>query len=317
MEFIEKTLPGKPVDPAANDMGQMMMKVAKLPGFVVKWLFKKNIDKIREGMGGDPRDITTRPIGIEDKQIPGYEEDIRIRVYTPPGEGPMPVLFFYHGGGWIGGTVQAVEEYCKGVADQGGCTVISVDYHLAPEHPFPIGLEDSYCAIKWAAQHAAELQIDPARIAVGGDSAGGNFAAVLCFLANERREFTITKQILVYPATDLRLSSEESGPDDLPPKIANAFYSMYTNDPAVLASWRVSPATAPSFAGLPPALITVGDKDGLHQPSLAYAKKLDAAGVTVKFILYKGAFHAFIDDTGNSDQADDFVRETAAFIKGA
>jgi acetyl esterase/lipase len=287
-----------------------------LPGFLVKWLFKKNIESIRASMGGDQRDITTRPIIINNETIQGFKNELGIRIYSPEGDSTRPLMMFYHGGGWIGGSLKAVEEYCKGVCDQADCVVISVDYHLAPEHPFPEGLEDSYKAIKWAVANRNRLNIDDKRIIVSGDSAGGNFSAVICLMARERKDFSIWKQILIYPGTDLVVKKNAApAPGEMPVKIGKAFFALYTKRGTDLSQPYISPMYARDFSNLPEALITVGEKDGLYKSSLIYANKLSDAGNHVKFILYKGANHAFIDDTGNSDQADDFVKEAAAFIK--
>ncbi|MHA1674175.1 MAG: alpha/beta hydrolase [Promethearchaeota archaeon] len=315
MDYIEKELAGKPPAQIGEDMGQMMMKMAKLPGFLITWLFKKKIEDIRASMGGDPRDITTRPIIINNKTIQGYKSQFGIRIYSPEGDKIRPLMMFYHGGGWIGGSLKAVEEYCKAVSDQADCVVISVDYHLAPEHPFPEGLEDSYMAIKWAVASKNLIKIDENRITVSGDSAGGNFSAVLSFMARERKEFSIKKQILIYPGTDLVIKKDSAAPGEMPPKIGKAFYSLYTKRGTDMSHPYLSPIYEKDFTNLPEALVTVGDQDGLYKSSLIYANKLSDAGNNVKFILYKGANHAFIDDTGNSNQADDFVREAAAFIK--
>ena len=315
MEFIEKELAGKQLDPNTKNFGEMMMKMAKMPEFLIKFLLKKKIEDIRAGMGGDPRDITTQKIIIENKTIQGFKRELGIRIYSPEGEATRPLMMFYHGGGWIGGSLKAVEEYCKGVSDQADCMVISVDYHLAPEYPYPEGLEDSYAAIKWAVANKDLLHIDPDQITVSGDSAGGNFSAVLTLMAIERKEFSIQKQILIYPGTDLLISDEPASPDEMPPKVSKAFYSLYVKRGTDMSHPYLSPLHADDFHNLPAALITVGSKDSLYKTSLEYANKLNDAGVPVKFILYKDAVHAFIDDTGNSDQADDFVREAAAFIK--
>jgi acetyl esterase len=314
MEYIEKELAGKLPAPNAAEMQQMMIKISKMPGFLLKWFFKKNIEKIRASMGGTPRDITTRTISIENKIIQGYKNDLGIRIYTPEGESIRPLMMFYHGGGWIGGSLKAVEEYCKAVSDQADCVVISVDYHLAPEHPFPEGLEDSYLAIKWAVTNQKLLHIDSTHVIVSGDSSGGNFSAILCMLARERKEFSIRKQILIYPATDLVIKGDSSTAGDMPAKIGKAFYSLYVKRGTDIMHPQISPIYQKDFSNLPDALITVGDQDGLYKSTLEYAKKLDKAGNKVCFILYKGANHAFIDDTGNSDQANDFVKEASKFL---
>ncbi len=223
-------------------------------------------------------------------------------------------MMFYHGGGWIGGSLRAVEDHCKGVSDQGDCVVISVAYHLAPEHPYPEGLEDSYAAVKWAVQNKQDLGIDPNKIIVSGDSAGGNFAAVLTFMAKERQEFAIAKQILIYPGTNL--AEEEGSPMSKEmAKVMRALNGLYLKDISLLKDLHISPAYAPSFKDFPDALMTVGEDDFLNAGVKKYAHLLSDAGNEVKLIVYKETNHAFIDNTGNCMEADDFVREAAEFIR--
>ena len=316
MEYVEKELPGKQTE-EPMDLSKME-KMAKLPSFLVKFLLKKNIKNIRAMMGGDSKDITTRSITSEDKIISGYKNDLRIRIYKPENTIKRPLMVFFHGGGWIGGSLEAVEDYCKGVCDQADCVVISVEYHLAPEHPYPEGVEDSYLAVKWAVENKSELNIDENKIIVSGDSAGGNFSAVLTLMANDRKEFNIAKQILIYPATtfDNNGETDENSPISTGMrKVTRIMISLYFKGKLDSSDPYISPAIAKDSSNLPDALIAVGDQDFLYKSSLDYAKKLDEAGNRVKFILYKNANHAFIDDTGNSDQANDLVREAAEFIR--
>ena len=314
MEMIEKDIPVKEAE--IPDMG-MLRKLAKLPKGVITFFLKKNIAMMRENMGGHSRDISKRAIKTENRSIPGYKSKIRLQIYVPEGKKQRPLLVFFHGGGWFGGSMWAVENFCKGVCDQADCVGINVEYHLAPEAPFPIGLEDSYAAIKWAVENKEYLEIDPTKVVISGDSAGGNFAAAISLMARERKEFSVNKQILIYPATDLvgKLMKETS---KMPPemkKINEAMMGMYFKGKVDKIDPRISPVYAKDLSNLPATLITVGDQDFLYESSVTFGKKLDAAGTKVKFILYKNANHAFIDDTGTSELADDFVREAAEFIK--
>jgi len=316
MEYVEKDLLGKQMEEPMDF--SKLEKMAKFPSFLVKFLLKANIKKIRAMMGGDSKDITTRTIISEDKMISGYKNDLRIRIYKPEENVKRPLMVFFHGGGWIGGSLEAVEDYCKGVCDQADCVVISVEYHLAPEHPYPEGLEDSYLAVKWTVENKSELNIDENKIIVSGDSAGGNFSAVLTFMAKDRKEFKIAKQILIYPSTNLdtNVDTDENSPFSAGmEKVMRVMISLYFKGKVDSSDPYISPVMAKDFSNLPDALIAVGEEDFLYKSSLEYAKKLDEAGNRVKFILYKNANHAFIDDTGNSDQADDLVREAADFIR--
>jgi len=315
MDYIEKDIPVKEIEPM--DMS-MFNKMAKMPRFLIRYFLKKNIWIIRESFGGNSRDITKRSIKMENRKIDGLKGKIKIQIFMPEGEKKQrPLLMFYHGGGWVAGTMWAVENFCKGVCDQADCVVISVGYHLAPIHPYPIGLEDSYAAIKWAVENKDYLQIDLSKIILSGDSAGGNFAAVLSLIAYERKEFSINKQILIYPATNLAepmMTDTSKIPLGLM-KVNEAMMDLYFKGKVNKKDPHISPVFAKDLSNFPATLITVGGQDFLSESSLAFGKKLDAAGTAVKFILYKNANHAFIDDTGNSDIADDFVRETAEFIK--
>lgn len=309
MKYVERELGPVEIDPDA----QMKERFSRLPGFVASLLVRMNLKKIRDGMGGESRDITRLPIRVEDRMIEGHREEIRIRVYSPGRHTTLPLLMFHHGGGWFGGSVEAVEDFCKGVADWGHCVVISVDYHLAPEHKYPTAIEDSYKALLWAVAHADELGIDPKRVSVGGDSAGGNIAAVLTAMANDRKDLWIHRQILIYPAIDNTLEGlKENFPTTYRP--FQAVMKMYVGNKRLLNDPYVSPNTYRFPRSLPGALIAVGELDDLRSTTLDYAKALDHAGVDVEFILYKNANHAFIDNTGNNPNADDLVLETSRFI---
>jgi len=313
MEYVEKDLPVIQIE---EPLDLNLEEITKLSTHLIETFLKENIEKIRAGMGGDCKDITTSNILTKDKTISGYKSDLRIRIYKPEETIKRPLMVFFHGGGWFGGSINSVEEYCKAVSDQADCVVLSVDYHLAPEHPFPEGLEDCYLAIKWAVKNKSKLNIDENKIIVSGDSAGGNFSAVLTFMAKHRKEFEIAKQILVYPATNLDINPHKISPDSAEgDKIFQAMINLYLQGKVDPSDPYISPALAKDFKKLPDALIAVGDQDALYKSSLEYAKRLDKAGNKVKFILYKNADHAFIDRTGKSEQANDLVKEAAEFIQ--
>ena len=145
-------------------------------------------------MGAENMDISKREILTEEFCVPGYKSEIRLLKYSPVAKSVKPVMIFIHGGGWIGGKPEVVENYCKAISDRLDYAVVSVDYHLAPEHKFPEGLEDCYNAARWVYSNADKIGIDPNRMCVSGDSAGGNYASVLCLLSKERKEFSFTHQ---------------------------------------------------------------------------------------------------------------------------
>lgn len=309
VRYAEKGLGPIELDPDAKNKERL----SRTPGPLVKLLVRLNLQKIRDGMGGVSRDITRRPVRSEDRAIEGYAEEIRIRVYTPEGDGVRPLMMFHHGGGWFGGTVEAVEDFCKGVADQADCVVVSTDYHLAPEYKHPVAIEDSYKALQWAVANADVLGIDASSVTVAGDSAGGNIAAVLAIMANDRDDVSISRQVLIYPALDNTIDNMRT---NFPAahKAMAAAVTLYVGDKRRSNEPYVSPALYDDLASLPPALIAVGELDDLRKTSLAYAEALDGADVDVDFIVYRNANHAFIDNAGNNANADDLVSEVARFI---
>ena len=155
---------------------------------------------------GEPEEIAT-----EDRTIPGPAGEIPVRVYTPAGEGPKPVIVYFHGGGWVIGELDTVDNPLRRIANRTGAVVVSVDYRLAPEHVYPAAFDDSYAATAWVAEHAAELGGDPERVAVGGDSAGGNLAAAVAIAARDRQGPRLAAQLLIYPVTDFDFTTESYG----------------------------------------------------------------------------------------------------------
>lgn len=287
----------------------------KMPTFVGKLWMKSNVKKLRSMMGGLSKDISTRPIIVEDKNIKGYKNDIRIRIYRPEEAKKRPVMIFIHGGGWFAGAIDAVHDYCKAISDKADTLIISVDYGLAPENPYPTGVEDCYAAVKWAIENKDELNIDTDNVIVSGDSAGGNYSAVISIMARDRKEFNISKQILLYPATDLQ-SMEVDNSDKMAKIFSEVILEWYLKKKSKATDKYVSPMYCDDLSNLASAFIVVGDLDFLHESSLKYAEKLEKAGNEVKFSLYKNTRHAFIDNTGNCPQADALIEEVVEFIKG-
>jgi len=157
-------------------------------------------------MAGEPEPVAN----VEDREIPGPEGQISVRIYTPEGKGPFAVLVFFHSGGWVIGNIESHDAICRSLTNAAGCITVSVDYRLAPEHKFPAALEDCYAAIQWVAANAATFNGDSTRIAVGGDSAGGNLAAVVALMARDRGGPNLVYQLLIYPATDYYLPGTAS-----------------------------------------------------------------------------------------------------------
>ncbi len=267
----------------------------------------------------DAKDV---PIGkIENRKIPGPAGEIPVRIYTPvnAGAGTLACLVYYHGGGWVIGDLDTHEGACRLLANDSGCRVVSVDYRLAPEHVFPAAPDDCYAAVKWVAANAAQIGIDPKRIAVGGDSAGGNLSAVVCQMARDAGGPAIAFQLLIYPATDMALQTparkENAVGYFLEEKTMNYFYDLYVpkgtdeNDP------RLSPLRVKSFAGLPPAYVITAQYDVLRDEGRLYAEKLQAAGVKVKLVNYETMIHGFFTMAGFIAAAKPAIADAAKAVK--
>lgn len=232
----------------------------------------------------------------------GQHGPFTVRIYTPaaddddgPGRG---CLMWIHGGGFVIGDLETADSTCRVLANEAGVVVVSVDYHLAPEHPYPAAIDDVVTALDWVVAHAEDLGIDPARLALGGDSAGGNLTAVACQLARAAGGPAIAFQVLVYPAVDLvgdhRSRTENGEGYFLTQETMVWFGRQYLGgrDPATP---RVSPLQATDFTRLPPAVVLTAEFDPLRDEGLAYADALEAAGVPVERLHFEGEIHGFFD----------------------
>jgi acetyl esterase len=261
---------------------------------------------------------------VEDRTIPGPESDIPIRVYTPEGQGPFGVLVFFHGGGWVIGDLETHDRECRLLCNGAGCLVVSVDYRLAPEHPFPAAVDDAFASLEWVGRNAAELGGDPSRLAVGGDSAGGNLSAVVALLARDANGPSLRFQLLVYPAVDARLDVEyrsrvqnEADPF-LPQAAVDYFLDHYIGSSAERRQdIRMSPLAAPSHRGLPPALVVTAEFDPLRDEGEAYARALEAAGVDVRLHRYDGMPHVFFQLSPIVDAGKQVIDEVSAALREA
>ena len=266
-----------------------------------------------------PVDPTLSVNKTEDRRIPGPGGVIPIRLYYPESDPPFPVLVYFHGGGWVIGSIESHDALCHAISKTSDYLVVSVDYRLAPEHPYPAAPEDCYAATCWVAENAETIQADASRIAVGGDSAGGNLATVAAMMARDRQGPDIRLQVLIYPITD----------DDLntPSYLQNAdgyvltralmiwFWDYYLAAEKRLGQPYATPLRAEHLKNLPDALILTAEYDPLRDEGEAYAKRLKEAGVDVTLKRYDGMIHGFIKYTARLDKAKEALEAVAAFLK--
>ena len=258
-----------------------------------------------------------------DLACPGPRGPIGLRLYRPAAAAaPQPALIYLHGGGWTIGDLESHDHVCRALAIAAGFPVIAVDYRLAPEHPFPAGADDAVAATNWIAAHAADLGFDPARLAIGGDSAGGNLSAVVCLAARDAGGPTLRAQALIYPCVDCAPASADfpsrKTNSAVPPLTQDAldfFDDKYFPDKTRAVDWRASPLRTASHANLPPALILTAEYDVLRDEGHAYAAQLRASGVAVEERDYAGQIHGFIEFGGLLPDAGCAIADIAAFLR--
>jgi acetyl esterase len=258
---------------------------------------------------------------VADHRVPVAGGEITVRVYSPGGAGPHPALVFFHGGGWVIGDLETHDGICRSLTSAVRCVVASVDYRLAPESRYPVAVEDAYAGLAWVVTSAARLGIDPARVAVGGDSAGGNLATVAALLARDRGGPALVQQVLIYPVTDHDLDTasyhENATGYVLTREAMRWFWGHYLARAEQGREPHASPLRAPDLAGLPPALVVTAECDPLRDEGEAYAARLRDAGVPVTVTRYPGMFHGFFRMTRLLDQARAALDEVAGSLRKA
>jgi len=257
---------------------------------------------------------------IREYAVPGPAGPIPLRVYRGAGTSiteALPVQVYCHGGGWVVGDLDSHDWICRMVANAATCAVVSVDCRLAPEHRFPAAFDDALAATTWVAANAALLRIDPARISVGGDSAGGNLVAATALALRGHREIKLCAQILIYPALDLTAAYYGRFPAGvfLTDERMRTYITEYAPNADLHKDWRASPLFAPTLKGLPPALVILAGFDPLHDEGAAYAARLKDEGVPVTVTRYPGQMHGFMSRAKLSPKAYDAVADVAAVLK--
>jgi acetyl esterase len=304
---------GMPLDPQARAMIERTQALGLPP--TREMTPQQARDSVRQRSAALPREEVQ---SARDYRVAVDGGAITVRVFTPRGTAPLPALVYFHGGGWVTGDIDTHEGICRTLANAAGCVVASVDYRCAPEFTYPAAAEDAYAATRWVVDNARELGVDVRRLAVIGDSAGGNLAAAVSLMARDRKGPSISMQVLVYPVTDCDFTR--------PSCIDNAEGYLLTTD-SMKYYWDqyapgdrrlqpyASPMRAASLAGLPPALVITCEYDPLRDEGEAYAAKLAAAGVPVAQTRYPGMIHAFFRFTNVLDAARAAVKEVTAALR--
>jgi acetyl esterase len=256
---------------------------------------------------------------VHDRSIPGPDGDVPVRVYQPrrTGDDPTPLVLFCHGGGFVLCGLDSHDAVCRAICNASACVVVAVDYRLAPEHPFPAGVEDCYAALQWVVAHASDIDGDADRVAIVGDSAGGNLAASVALMARDRDGPRLRQQVLIYPMLNPRADTPShlhtgSG-YYLVTEEVQWFWSQYTSKD----NWRnpyAAPTSASDLSGLPPALVVTAENDPLRDEGEAYAAALKAAGVDVTLHRYDGMFHSFMSFLAELEEARALMAEIAAVL---
>ena len=271
--------------------------------------------------------VATPAVRFEDRVLPiGPTGQTRVRVLRPEGaEGVLPVIVYFHGAGWVMGDTTTHDRLVRELAVGANAVVVFVDYDRSPEAKYPTAIEQTYAATRYVAERGRELGLDPSRIAIAGDSVGGNMTAVVSLLAKARQGPKITAQLLFYPVTDASLSQHSyrefaDGPW-LTTKAMAWFWDAYLPDPAAREDWRVSPlnATLDQLKGLPPALVITDENDVLRDEGEAYARKLTQAGVRVAATRYAGTIHDFVmlNALAETPAAQSALSQATAFLRGS
>ena len=310
-----------PLHPQAQAMVDAMARMPVVP------LDQLSVEQAREQFSRTRTPFLAPPqeVGaLSDLAIPGPGGRLRVRAYTPMGSRrgePLPAMVYFHGGGWVFGDLDSHDPLCRELCNLARCVIVSVDYRRAPEHRFPAAVDDSVAAVRYVAEHAADFGIDASRLAVGGDSAGGNLATVVALTLRDQGGPRLAFQVLIYPVTDFAMDAPSytslANGYTLTRDRMRYFSELYLRAPQDIGDWRASPLKAADLSRLPPALIMAAGHDPLVDEGKAYADRLAAAGVPVTYTCYDGVVHGFASMAGAMDAGHTAIAEAAAALKRA
>ena len=319
LRFLEGhriSLGSRTMDPKAQIVGEFVKSI-RVPGYFPPLPELRQQLRTMVTLMDEPAPALER---VEDLRIPGPAGEIPARAYAPrAGQTPLPIVAYFHGGGWVQGDLETHHGLCARLAKHADVLVVAVDYRLAPEHKFPAAVEDCLAAYRWLRAHGREIAGDATRVAVAGDSAGGNLSAVVSQLAAQNGGPVPTCQVLIYPSVDFSLETQshrELADGHVIPRDRITWYSeQYLRGEADKADLRASPLRAASLAGQPPAMIVTAGFDPLRDEGQAYAEKLRQAGVEVVYREYPGQIHAFVSLTKAIPQGMACTLEIAEYLK--
>jgi len=304
-----------PLDPQAQQVLDLIAELGLPPNHTV------SPEEARINAAARPRAAGPEVAKVEDRKISGSGAAIPVRIYTPAGPGPFPILVWYHGGGWVIGDLESADASARHLTVGAECVTISVDYRLAPETKFPGPADDCYDAAVWAAQNAASINGDASRIAVGGDSAGGNLAAAISLMARDRGNPPLAFQLLVYPVTarDFSTNSYQQNADGylLSKDSMQWYWDHYLQSLADASDPYAAPLAASDLSNLPPALVITAEYDPLCDEGETYAQRLQDAGIPTACTRYDGMIHGFFGMPAAIDKGKQAVDEAAAALKRA
>lgn len=307
------------LDPQAEALLQQMAQMNLPPMNTLTPIQARERLKILTALLAPPEAVAN----VENLTIPGPGSQIPLRIYTPQCEGPFPMLVYFHGGGFVIGDLDTEDNLCRSLANGACCIVVSVDYRLAPEHRFPAAVEDAFAATKWVADNANNIKGDSTRMAVGGTSSGGNLAVVVVIMSRDQGGPSLRYQLLINPGSfnysryDTKSYQSYANGYFLTKGDVEWLSNQYVNCDEDRLNHLVSPLLVPDLSGLPPALIITSEFDVLRDDGESYAKRLKKAGVSARYIRYKGMIHGFMGMYGLLDRARTGIEEASAALREA